>query len=230
MPTIPLGSIIIPVLNEAGSIANQLHSLRHLLGPRWELIVVDGGSDDSTCEQAAPWCDQLIHSAPGRSVQMNAGAAVAHAELLVFLHADTQLPESFETQMQLFHESGNGWGRFDVALDGEHLLFPLIARLMNLRSRLTGIATGDQTFFMQRQFFARVGGFAPVPLMEDVDFSRRACRLQRPFCSHAQVTTSTRKWQKNGVLRTIVLMWWIRLAYFLGVSPETLHRWYYPNR
>lgn len=223
------GSIIIPVLNEAAQIAMRLQDLRVQLGSGWQIIVVDGGSTDDTVQQARAGCDQLVQSARGRSTQMNAGAAVAAGELLMFLHADTRLPVDFDVQMQMFLQSGRQWGRFDVQLDGDHPLFRVIAFMMNLRSRLTGIATGDQVFFMRREFFQQLDGFAPIPLMEDVEFSRRACRISRPWCSRAQVTTSARKWQQNGILRTVVLMWWIRLAYFVGVPPSVLHRWYYSS-
>lgn len=224
------GSIVIPVLNEAVQIAARLQDLRKQLGTDWQIIVVDGGSTDDTVEQARVGCDQLVQSARGRSTQMNAGAAVAAGELLMFLHADTRLPVDVAEQMQAFLQSGRQWGRFDVRLDGDHPLFCVIAFMMNLRSRFTGIATGDQVFFMRREFFRQLNGFAPIPLMEDVEFSRRARRVSWPWCSRARVTTSARKWQQNGILRTIVLMWWIRLAYFIGVSPSVLHRWYYSSR
>lgn len=224
------GSIIIPVLNEASTIAEQLRRLREQLGTRWELIVVDGGSSDATAARASPHCDHLVQSLAGRSRQMNAGAAVAAGQILVFLHADTRLPADFERQMQAFLTAEKGWGRFDVQLDDEHPMLRIIGGMMNLRSRLTGIATGDQTFFVRREFFSELQGFREIPLMEDVDFSRRACRRQRPFCSRSRVITSARKWQRNGIFRTMALMWWIRLAYFVGISPATLHRWYYPPK
>ena len=223
-----LGSIIIPVLNEAHTIAASLQRLRNQLGPHWQLIVVDGGSEDTTCKQAQPLCDLLLTSAPGRSAQMNLGAASAAGDLLVFLHADTALPEAFAMHMDEFIQSGRAWGRFDVTLDGTRFMFRIIGGLMNLRSRLTGIATGDQALFMTRDFYVRLEGFSDIPLMEDIEFCRRARLQQRPFCSHGRVMTSTRKWQHNGILPTILLMWWIRLAYFFGVSPVVLHRWYYP--
>lgn len=224
------GSIIIPVLNEAAAIALQLQNLRQTLRDRWELIVVDGGSQDDTAFLASPHCDDLLRCPPGRSKQMNAGAASASGDILVFLHADTRLPEDFEQQMQHFIESGRQWGRFDVCLDSDHPMLCVVGHMVNLRSRLTGIATGDQTFFMRRSFFEKMQGFADIPLMEDVEFSHRACRVEKPFCSRARVLTSARKWQRHGIFRTIALMWWIRLAYVVGVSPATLHRWYYPQR
>lgn len=230
MSPVVQGSIIIPVLNEAATITEQLRRLREQLGARWELIVVDGGSSDATVMQATPYCDRLVQSPAGRSRQMNTGAAVAAGPILVFLHADTRLPADFEQQMQAFLTEEKGWGRFDVLLDDEHPLLRIIGGMMNLRSRLTGIATGDQTFFVRRDFFNELQGFREIPLMEDVEFSGRACRLQRPFCSRSRVITSARKWQRNGIFRTMALMWWIRLAYFVGVSPATLHRWYYPSK
>lgn len=224
------GSIIVPVLNEADQIVQRLQHVRTLMNRQWKLIVVDGGSHDATCVLATPWCDELLQSAPGRSQQMNKGAQAALGDVLVFLHVDTLLPRDFEQQMQQFLHSGKRWGRFDVVLDSDHPVLKLVTFMMNLRSRLTGIATGDQAFFVHRTFFEKLQGFADIPLMEDVEFSRRACRVERPFCSRARVITSARKWQRNGIFRTIVLMWWIRLAYFVGVSPITLHRWYYPQQ
>lgn len=223
------GTLIIPALNEAANIAQQLRQVRELVGDQWQLVLVDGGSTDDTVAQAHPFCDHIISSAPGRARQMNAGAAQADGHILLFLHADTRLPRDFIAQIQQFAQQGGQWGRFDVRLDGGHPLFRLIEWMMNHRSRWTGIATGDQAIFMTRDFFQRCGGFGDLPLMEDIDFCKRARRLARPFCISSRVTTSARKWQKNGILRTILLMWWLRLAFFVGVPPAVLHRWYYPS-
>ena len=223
------GTLIIPALNEAATIAQQLEHLRALSAGQWQLVVVDGGSTDGTPEKARPFCDRILSSAPGRARQMNAGAMQADGNILLFLHADTRLPPDFAAQMEQFAQQGGQWGRFDVRLDGEHALFRLIEWMMNHRSRWTGIATGDQAIFMTREFFQRSGGFGDMPLMEDIDFCKRARRLARPVCISSPVITSARKWQQNGILRTVLLMWWLRLAFFLGVPPAILHRWYYPS-
>ena len=220
---------MIPVLNEAATIADWLQRLRALVGDSWEIRVVDGGSCDATVEVARSWCDQMSVSAPGRALQMNEGARDPSGDVLLFLHADTQLPQDFAQQMQDFLRCSAQWGRFDVRLDGPNLLFRVIECMMNLRSRLTAIATGDQAIFMRPEFFQRLTGFSSIPLMEDVEFSARARRLSRPFCSRSRVVTSSRRWQRNGIIRTVLLMWWLRLAFYIGVSPQRLHRWYYPS-
>lgn len=224
-----LGTLILPVLNESARIAHQLQQLRQMAGGQWRIVVVDGGSSDDTVAQAEPWCDQCLRAPAGRARQMNAGAARAAGPLLLFLHADTRLPADFNAQLQRFIGSGQQWGRFDVQLDDSRIIFRVIATLMNLRSRWTGIATGDQAIFVLQEFFQRCNGFADIPLMEDIDFCTRARRLSQPFCITSSVLVSARRWQKQGIARTILLMWWLRLAFFLGVSPQRLHRWYYPS-
>ena len=180
--------------------------------------MVDGGSSDGTPELARPYCDRLIASPRGRSLQMNAGARVAAGDVLLFLHADTRLPERFEIPVGVI------WGRFDVEIDGRHPLLKVVAWSMNLRSRLTGIATGDQAIFVRREAFA---GFPEIPLMEDIAFSRAMKQRAAPACLREKVVTSGRRWDSRGVLRTIVLMWRLRLAYFLGARPEDLARLYH---
>lgn len=213
-------SIVIPVLNEAGNIGEQLEKLQSLRQRGVEVIVVDGGSSDHTVEIATPLCDCVLRAPPGRATQMNAGAAVARGDGLLFLHADTMLPPQAE---QLIAEAliEHDWGRFDVAIEGHHWMLPVIAALMNLRSRLTGIATGDQAMFLRRDVFVQVGGFPEIALMEDIALSA-ILRRTRPACLRTRVTTSGRRWEKNGVWRTILLMWCLRLAYFLGADPAAL--------
>jgi len=217
-------SIVIPVLNEAPGIRAALEALAPLRALGHELIVVDGGSADATPGLAAPLCDRLVSSARGRGAQMNAGARQAGGEALVFLHADTRLPPSAD---QLIVEAlkDRVWGRFDVRIDGAHPMLAVVAWAMNLRSRLTGIATGDQAIFVRREAFP---GFAEIALMEDIAFSRSMRRRGRPACLRARVRTSGRRWEARGVLRTIVLMWRLRLLYFLGVPPDRLARRYHP--
>jgi rSAM/selenodomain-associated transferase 2 len=220
-------SVVVPALNEARGICDTLRALAPLRQRGHEVIVVDGGSVDATRELAAPLADRVIVSPRGRARQMNAGAAEARGDILWFLHADT-VPEgdAGETILTAFTANGRDWGRFDVRLSGGQRLLRLVEALMNLRSRLTGIATGDQGLFMRRALFEAAGGFPDIPLMEDVALCRRLKRHGRPACTRRAVTTSSRRWEEAGVIRTIALMWWLRLAYFFGADPRRLARWY----
>jgi rSAM/selenodomain-associated transferase 2 len=220
-------SIIVPVLNEAENIVTTLSALAPLRRRGAEVIVVDGGSRDATAEHAAPLADSVVHAPRGRASQMNAGAARAKGDVLLFLHADTRLPSDADRLVvDGLRNSGRAWGRFDVRIEGRHPLLPVVAASMNLRSRLTGICTGDQAMFVRREAFRKAGGFPEIPLMEDIAFSRALKRVSPPLCLRARVTTSGRRWEKDGVLRTVLLMWRLRLSYFLGVQPETLARRY----
>ena len=219
----PKLSIIIPCLNEADRIAAALEPLQPLRQRGVEVIVVDGGSSDGSLTLAAPLADRVLTAPRGRASQMNAGAAVARAEVLLFLHADCALPpDADRSVIDGLAASDTRWGRFDVQLDGAHPMLGLIAFMMNWRSRLTGIATGDQGMFVTRELFAAVGGFPAIPLMEDVALSRRLKSHGAPLCLRSRITASGRRWERRGVLRTIVLMWRLRLAYFLGADPADL--------
>jgi rSAM/selenodomain-associated transferase 2 len=216
-------SIIIPALDEAEGIAGCLAALRPLRGRGAEAIVVDGGSADATAAVAAPLADRVITAPRGRASQMNAGAAAATGETLLFLHADTRLPEGADgLVLDGLAASGREWGRFDVAIEGRSALLPVVAALMNARSRLTGIATGDQAIFVRREAFRSVGGFPPIALMEDVAFSKAMKGRGLPLCLRQKVVTSGRRWEGRGALRTVLLMWRLRLAYFLGADPARL--------
>jgi rSAM/selenodomain-associated transferase 2 len=216
-------SIIVPVLDEEASIAAALQALAPLRARGAEVIVVDGGSADRTAALAEPLCDRLIVAPRGRAAQMNAGAGAAHGDVLLFLHADTQLPADADRLIVAgLAQAGRGWGRFDVRIAGQHPLLPLIAVLMNLRSRLTGIATGDQAIFVDKAAFAAVGGYPEIALMEDIVLSRRLKRRSRPLCLAARALTSGRRWEKHGVVRTVLTMWRLRLAFFFGAAPEKL--------
>jgi len=220
-------SIIIPVLNEGDGIAAALDALAHLRAVGTEVIVVDGGSRDATVERAQRRADRVVLAARGRALQMNAGAERASGDVLLFLHADTRLPaEADRVVLNGLDQSRRVWGRFDVKIDGRSRLLPVVAWLMRLRSRLTGIATGDQAIFLRRDAFQAVGGFPALALMEDIAICKRLKRLGRPLCLRACVTTSGRRWEKNGVLSTILLMWRLRFAYFLGADPKQLARQY----
>ena len=207
-----------PVLNEAAGIRAALEALAPLRARGHEVIVVDGGSSDGTAQLAAGLCDRVLNASPGRAVQMNAGARAAGGDALLFLHADTRLPARADERILASLED-HLWGRFDVRIEGRHPLLRIVACAMNLRSRLTGIATGDQAIFVRRDAFA---GFAEIPLMEDVAFSKAMKRRGRPACLRQRVRTSGRRWESRGVLRTIALMWRLRLAYAFGADPARL--------
>ena len=215
-------SIVVPVLDEAEGIAAHLAALAPLRANGAEVIVVDGGSTDATCELAEPLSDRVVVAPRGRATQMNAGAALASGDVLVFLHADTRLPVEADRLIAAALTAARRWGRFDVAIEGRHALLPLVAGLMNLRSRATGIATGDQAIFVTREAFREVRGYPDIPLMEDIALSCALKRLSRPACIAQRVTTSGRRWERSGVLRTIATMWRLRLAFFLGASPRRL--------
>jgi len=216
-------SIIVPCLNEAEGIAGTLSALAPLRSRGAEVIVVDGGSSDGTVERAAPHADCVISAPRGRASQMNAGAARARGEILLFLHADTRLPESADALIvEGLKRSRRGWGRFDVAISGSNPLLRVVAWLMNVRSRLTGIATGDQAIFATRSLFTAAGGYPDIALMEDIAICKRLKRFGPPLCLRHRLTASGRRWEKHGVVRTILLMWRIRLAYWRGADPRKL--------
>ena len=227
---VPWVSIIIPVLNEAGSVVDcllPLQSFRH--NGDLELIVVDGGSDDDTEVLAAPLCDRLVVATRGRAAQMNAGADASRGRVLVFLHVDTELPDGdgWLQGLSVIVKQG-GWGFFSIKLSGDEMWARVISLFINWRSRLTGIATGDQCIFVERRRFFDLGGYPPIPLMEDIALSRLFKRGgQAPFNPGLKVITSSRRWRRNGVVKTVLLMWLLRSLYALGVSPCRLHRLYY---
>jgi rSAM/selenodomain-associated transferase 2 len=220
-------SIVVPVLDEATGITAMLQALEPLRKRGAEVIVVDGGSRDGTPGLAAALADRVVSSARGRARQMNAGAALAGAEVLLFLHADTRLPDAADEHIAAALRGGAGWGRFDVRIDGRPWMLHVVAACMNQRSRLTGIATGDQALFVRRALFQQLGGYPDQPLMEDVELSRRLRRVAPPACLRETVVTSGRRWESRGVWRTIVLMWWLRWRYWRGVSPDRLARAYH---
>lgn len=222
-------SFILPTLNEASVVKNQLARLQVYRDVGHEVILVDGGSSDNTAQLATSLVDQLLVTAPGRSLQMNAGAALATGEVLVFLHADTELPQqaaALITDAAAAPESD--WGWFNVRLSNSGLPYQIIAACMNLRARLTFVCTGDQTLFVTRDLFNRVGGFPSIPLMEDVAVSKLLRRKSTPNWITQPVIASSRRWEQHGILRTVLLMWWLRLLYFIGVSPARLQSIYYP--
>lgn len=220
-------SVILPVLNESACIGAVLAALAPMRADGHEVIVVDGGSSDGTPELAGILADRVLHCGRGRARQMNAGAAQAGGDVLWFVHADClPPPHAARAIAEALVRPNRHWGRFSVRLTGGAWLLRVVERMMNARSCLTGIATGDQGMFVERPLFQRVGGFPEIALMEDIALSRRLKRLGRPLCLRERVTTSGRRWRQHGVIRTTLLMWQLRLGYFLGASPATLARRY----
>jgi len=225
-------AVILPVLNEAENLDDSLSELIEIQHFD-EIIVVDGGSTDASMETVCKLMSfdvepvpQLIQSPRGRATQMQAGAQAASSDILLFLHADSTLPPGAAEDIRDAVERGEIWGHFDVRLSGIHYFYRVIERLMNWRSRLTGIATGDQGLFVRRDVYRLLGGFASLPLMEDIEFCTRLKSVGKPLCLHGPLITSSRRWEKNGIVRTIFRMSLLRLLYWLGVAPARLARWY----
>jgi rSAM/selenodomain-associated transferase 2 len=220
-------SIIIPTLDEAPIIAGTLQSLAGLRRSGHEIIVADGGSDDATVALARSLADRIVCSPAGRAEQMNAGARAAAGDVLLFLHADSRLPPQADCLiLRGLASSDCAWGRFDVRIEGSHRLLRLVESMMNLRSRLTRICTGDQSIFVRRDAFVAVGGYPRQALMEDIAISALLRRVSAPLCLRERCLTSARRWESGGVLRTIALMWWLRMQYACGVAPTRLARAY----
>ena len=220
-------SVFMPVLDEGEGIGATLDALANLRSLGTEVIVVDGGSRDATVQRARLRADRVISAPRGRALQMNAGAAAAAGNVLLFLHADTRLPpDADHIVLRGLDRSGRAWGRFDVEIDGRNPLLAVVAALMNIRSRATGIATGDQAIFVKRDAFVAAGGFPAIPLMEDIALCKRLKRISRPLCLSERAVTSGRRWDRDGVFPTILLMWRLRLSYFLGADPALLARRY----
>jgi len=220
-------SIVIPVLNEAQTLVGCLDGLQAYRAQGHEVIVVDGGSHDGTPALARPRADHVLVSAPGRARQMGQGARIAQGDVLLFLHADTRLPDAACDTILSALQTAARWGRFDVRLSGSAPALRLIEFMINLRSRWTRIATGDQAMFVTRELFHAAGGFDDIPLMEDIALSRRLKKLAPAACLRQRVVTSSRRWEEHGVLKTVLLMWRLRLAYWLGADPARLVRQYY---
>ena len=219
-------SIIIPVLNEADRISDTLASLAGFREQGHEVIVVDGGSEDDTVVLSHQLADRVLRSDRGRAMQMNCGIEHAQGDVLLFLHADTMLPADAISKMIAAVEDGHFWGRFNVRLSGKHLLFRVVEQMMNLRSCVTGVATGDQAIFVSRESIDIIGSYPQMPLMEDIVFSKRLRNLGWPACLKLPVLTSSRRWEQRGIVRTILLMWRLRLLFFLGVPADKLAKQY----
>lgn len=224
-------AIVVPTLNEAETIAAALGRLAPLRARGVVVTVVDGGSTDATMVNAAPYADRVLHSERGRALQMNTGARAAleavNVDALLFLHADSELSADADRLVErALQSSGRAWGRFDVRIAGDAPMLRVVSTMMNWRSRLTGICTGDQAIFITRAAFQQLGGFAPIALMEDIEFSKRAKTISWPVAIGTRVITSGRRWQRHGIWRTIMLMWRFRLAYFFGADPQRLAQRY----
>ena len=223
-------SVILPVRNEAGLIREQLQRLQCYRKKGHEVIVIDGGSLDATLEQVKGLVDRVEVSAAGRSNQMNQGASIAKGGILLFLHADTELPLGADERIYTALSAQNRrWGWFDVKLSKPRLAFRIVASMMNLRARLTSVSTGDQALFVQRELFQEIGGFPQLALMEDIAISKLLRRLGRPARPEGLATTSSRRWEEKGLMSTILLMWRLRFLYFIGVEPQRLREMYYPS-
>lgn len=219
-------SVIVPTLNEADGIQAFLGALSPLRARGHEIIVADGGSSDATKALATPLADHVLDAPKGRAAQMNAGAALAKNPILLFLHADSFLPKQADRIIADALSGEKKWGRFDVALKGKHRLLGLVGWSMNLRSRFTGIATGDQALFVTRELFRRANGFPAIALMEDIALAKTLRRFSAPVCLRAKVVSSGRRWDKYGLWRTVFFMWRLRLAFFFGADPQQLARRY----
>lgn len=218
----PALCIVLPVLDEAATLAGRLRALEGLRRRGARVVVVDGGSEDDTLAIARAHADLALLAPRGRASQMNAGAAACPADVLLFLHADTTLPDNADLLVRRATLSPFAWGRFDVRIASPRPLLGLVGALMNLRSRWSGIATGDQAIFVRHDLFQRVGGFPDLPLMEDIAICRLLKQHGRPACLREKVTTSSRRWDRHGAWRTIFLMWRLRAAYFFGADPREL--------
>lgn len=222
----PLLSVIVPTLNEGALIESLLVALQPLREAGCEVIVSDGGSTDGTAHKAQLLCDRVVQGEAGRAAQMNRGAAFASGSWLWFLHADTRLESEVQVLMPGFRNCDGDWGFFHVGLDAAGWRFRVIEWLMNRRSRFSGIGTGDQGLFVRAALFEQLGGFAQIPLMEDVELCKRLRRKSSPEVMKSVLRTSARRWQQHGVMRTVLLMWRLRFSYWLGVAPERLARHY----
>lgn len=220
-------SIIIPTLNESENIISILDCLQDMRKRGHEVILVDGGSNDDTVSLASDLCDLVVNSKKGRAIQMSTGASRASGDVLWFLHADSIVDKGFDRKiLDGLARSGKVWGRFDVSISGNHLLLGVISMMMNLRSRITGISTGDQGIFVLKTIYHVTGGFQEMALMEDIEFSKRMKLRSFPLCLQEKITTSGRRWESKGIIRTIWLMWKLRLLYAFGAKPEILSRMY----
>jgi rSAM/selenodomain-associated transferase 2 len=222
-------TVVIPVLNEEKTIATTLSALM-VLAPD-EVIVVDGGSRDRTRAIIEKTNTLLLSSPRGRARQMNRGAKEANGDVLLFLHADTRLPASaLEDIRAVLRDPECIGGRFDVELEGDHWALKWIGALISLRSRVTKVATGDQAIFVRRKVFEEIGRFPDIPIMEDIALSHMLKKKGKVACLKSRVVTSARRWEVEGVWRTIFKMWMLKLLFLAGLPPVHLKRFYADTR
>jgi rSAM/selenodomain-associated transferase 2 len=228
LPDKPQFSIIIPVLNDADCLDQNLARLFALNGvtENGEVIISDGGSVDSSLKIASRYDCRVVHGSAGRALQMNRASEVASGRFLLFLHADGSLPENFSALI----DTDNRWGFFRIRLSGKAFAYRVIESAINLRSRVSRVGGGDQGLYFERDFFESLGGYPEIPLMEDVAICKQARRRYRPGIINAAMLSSSRRWQEHGIVKTVLLMWSLRMAYWLGVDPHRLHRFYYPQQ
>ena len=219
-------SFIVPTLNEENNIQQTLGFLQGARQRGHTIVVADGGSQDQTLSLARDLADTVDSCSPGSARQMNLGATLSRSDIVCFVHADTIVPQDIDELIIAAVNKDRCWGRFSIRLSGSHWFFRIIEKMMNLRSCLTGIATGDQTIFIKKDIFDRLGGYADIPIMEDIQISKRLKNISRPVCLSNTVTTSSRRWEQKGIYRTMFLMWRLRLAYALGVKPQKLANLY----
>jgi rSAM/selenodomain-associated transferase 2 len=222
-------SVVIPVLNDRNALVRLLGDLQWLRSAGHQLIVVDGGSGDGSLGSAQALADRVMISQAGRATQMNAGAAIVNTSHIWFLHADTRVSrQACECLLQVIRASSEPcWGRFNVRLDDADYVFRVISFFMNVRSCVSGVATGDQGIFVHRRLFQMVDGFPRIALMEDIALSKQLRRTMRPRCLREPLQVSARRWREHGIVKTVLLMWGLRLLYVVGMSPKVLHGWYY---
>lgn len=223
----PTVSVVIPVFNEFTLLQPALSNLQANLPSHCEVIISDGGSIDGSRAYLQQSAYNFVESPQGRALQMNVAARKAQGDYLLFLHVDTQLPDDFSQQLDVMLAEMPDWGFFFVRLSGHHVLFRMIEYFINLRSSLSAVCTGDQALFISRQLFLEQQGFAEIPLMEDVEFAKRLRKVSKPYIIRSAVITDSRRWKKQGIFKTILLMWRLRLAYFFGANPANLHKRYY---
>ncbi|ARQ00887.1 TIGR04283 family arsenosugar biosynthesis glycosyltransferase [Pseudorhodoplanes sinuspersici] len=227
----PVLSIIVPVLNEARTITNALTALKPFRQRGVEVIVVDGGSDDDTAQLAQPLADRVIRGPRGRAAQMNEGAKAASGFIFLFLPSEITLPADADTQVMYGRARDTSvWGRFDMRLTGQHALLPIAARILNWRSRMSGIASSEQAIFIQRETFFRLGGFPDMPVMDDVEMSKRLKAISPPICVASRVTVPARRFDREGFWTTLRMMWLMRFRYRMGMKPAEILKRYGPDR
>ena len=224
----PMISIIVPVLDDAVKLRQLLDDLDAIRSCDAQRIVVDGGSSDGSFDLAQQRAHVALRSSPGRARQLAAGTALAQGQWLWMLHADSRVDvRAWDALRGAVESDRAAWGRFDVRLTGGHPAFRVIETMMNIRSRWSDICTGDQGIFVRRDLLDLVDGIPDQALMEDIELTKRLRRYAHPVCVDSPLGASSRRWEEQGIVPTILLMWRLRLRYFFGESPDLLAQEYY---